>query len=223
MVRQPSIVLVPLRCPGCGHDVGIGTHDRAFLCRRCLSLWEQKEGKLVRKAFTWIEGDITTVNYIPVWIFRMTAHTPLGTIDDYSSYCEHIAFLESIKDLENRPLSLFVVAAELSVERFRLSISRLFTYMQPVLKAGGPIGGRIWGPCIDENTAAHYARVVFISTLSEERKGSREFVEGLTLTLEAPGLVYMPFREQGSDFQDITGSITIPQKLAGKESAQFVP
>ncbi len=213
LTKQPSIQLVPLRCPRCSGDIGIGPNDRAFLCRRCTSLWGQQEDRLVEKKVEWIGADDTDYRYIPFWVFRMTAETPQGPIEDFYSYCRYIAFLETVKVQENRPLSLFVLAVSITVERHRLSASREFTYTQPILTPGKPAGGLVWGPCIDEHAAAAYARVVFISTLAGERKGSRDFVAGLTLRLEEPRLAYIPFREGANDYRDINKIATIPKKL----------
>lgn len=216
MDRRASIELVMLKCPRCSGDIGTGPDDRAFLCRRCLSLWGQGETGLVEKRVEWVESDEPDCRYFPFWVFRMTAETPAGRIDDFFSYCGSIAFLENVTVGENRPLSLFVLAVSLTVERHRLAASRAFTYAQPVLKKGKPSGGLIWGPCMDEHTAAAYARVIFISTLSEEKKGSRDFVAGLTLALDAPRLLYVPFLEGANDYRDAAKIAAIPKKLLGR-------
>lgn len=213
MAKQPSIQLVPLKCPQCGHDIGIGTNDRAFLCRRCLSLWGQQGAALVEKKVEWIRTDDIDCRYMPFWVFRMTADTPQGRIEDFHSYCRFIAFLETVGVQPNRPLSLFVLAVSLTVERHRLSVSRGFTYTQPILVPSEPTKGLIWGPCLDEQAAAAYARVIFISTLAGEWKGSHDFVAGLTLNLESPHLLYIPFREGSSDYRDAHEIATIPKKL----------
>jgi len=211
--KQPSIHLVVLKCPRCSGDIGIGADDRAFLCRRCLTLWGQEDERLVEKKVEWIGMNQPDYCYIPFWVFRLTAETPQGRIDDFHSYCGHIAFLETVKEKANRPLSLYVLAVSLPVERHRLSASREFTHTQPILTPEKPAGGLIWGPCIDEHAAAAYARVIFISTLAGERKGSREYVAGLTLGLAAPRLVYIPFSKRENDYRDVNNIAGIPIKL----------
>jgi hypothetical protein len=221
--RAPSIRLVPLQCPRCGDDIGIGPHDRVFLCRRCLSLWEGQEGKLVPREAVWAAGTDTSPFFIPFWVFSMTADTPGGKIADVHSYLRHIAFLEFAKARENRPLSLYVVAAALTVERFRLSISRRFTYLQPAVGQGAPTRGVICGPCLDEKEAARYARVIFISTLSEAYKGSAAFLRGLRLTLRTPRLTLIPFGRREKNYIDPTGSVIIPQRLIEDTPRELVP
>jgi hypothetical protein len=211
--RRPSIQLVELKCPRCSGDIGIQSNDRAFLCRRCLVLWGQEEERLVEKSVEWIGPADQDSRYVPFWVFRMTAATPEGSIDDFHSYCRYIAFLENVKETMNRPVFLYVLAISLTVERHRLLTSREFTYTQPILLAGKPAGGLIWGPCIDEHAAAAFARVIFISTLAGEKKGSRDFVAGLTLTLGSPRLVYIPFREGENDYRGIDNIAAIPKKL----------
>lgn len=213
MDKRSSIQLLDLKCPRCSGDIGIGPDDRAFLCRRCLVLWGPQEGRLVEKRVEWIGTDDGERRYIPFWVFRMTAETPEGGIDDFHSYCRYIAFLESVTETKNRPLSLYVLAVALTVERHRLSASREFTYTQPILASAKPAGGLIWGPCIDEQAAAAYARVIFISTLAGERKGSRDFIAGLTLSLDSPRLVYIPFREAANGYRGINNISSIPAKL----------
>ncbi len=213
MAKEPSIRLVPLRCPRCGHDVGIGPDDRAFLCKRCQTLWGQEEAALVEKKVKWVRTDDSNCAHVPFWVFRMTADTLQGRIDDFNSYCRFIAFLETVHVRENRPLSLFVLAVSLTVDRHRLSVSREFTFTQPAVVTSGPANGRVWGPCIDERAAAAYARFIFISTLSEENKGSPDFVAGLTLNLESPHLLYIPFREGPKDYRDENHIAAIPKKL----------
>jgi hypothetical protein len=215
--------LVPLQCPRCRADVGIGPHDRVFLCRRCLSLWEGEEGKLVAREPVWVEGTDTSPFFIPFWVFSMTADTPGGKITDVHSYLRHIAFLEFAKAQENRPLSLYVVAAALTVERFRLSISRRFTYLQPAFGPGAPRRGVICGPCLDEKSAARYARVIFISTLSEVYKGSAAFLKGLSLTLGSPRLTLIPFGQREKDYIDPTGSVIVPRRLIEDTPREIVP
>jgi hypothetical protein len=211
--KAPSIRLVALRCPRCSDEIGIGVYDRAYVCRRCLSLWEEEAGALVEKKLVWIMGDKGSSCYIPFWVFHMEAETPLGRIDDFNSYCGHIAFLELLGKQKNRSLNLFVLAATLSVERYRLSVSRRLTYAQPLFEAGEAQSGLIWGPYLDEEYARNYARVIFISTLSEARKGSPEFVKGMTIVLTQPRLFYIPFTERPNDFRDVTQLITISKKL----------
>jgi hypothetical protein len=211
--RRPSIELIVLKCPRCSGDIGIAFDDRAFLCRRCFKLWGQEEDRLVEKRVEWIAPGDSDCRYFPFWVFRMTAETPLGPIDDFHSYCAHIAFLETVRQTENRPIFLYVLAVALSVERHRLSASREFTYTQPVLATGTPAGGLVWGPCMDEHAAAAYARVIFISTLAGERKGSPDFVAGLKLSLDSPRLLYIPFREGASDYRDVAKIATVPRKL----------
>lgn len=213
MSNPKSIELVELKCPRCSEDIGIGFDDRAFLCRRCFTLWGQEGNRLVEKKVEWIAPGDSDSRYFPFWVFRLTAESPEGRIDDFHSYCKYIAFLEAVTVTENRPLSLFVLAVSLSVERHRLSASRVFTYTQPVLVPGKPERGVIWGPCMDEHTAAAYARVIFISTLAGERKGSRDFVSGLSLALDSPRLIYIPFREGANDYRDALKIAAIPKKL----------
>ncbi len=143
----------------------------------------------------------------------MKADSPQGPIDDFHSYCRYIAFLETVGARQNRPLSLYVLAVSLTVERHRLSVSREFTYSQPILAPSAPTRGLVWGPSLDERAAAAYARVIFISTLAGEWKGSRDFVAGLTLKLESPHIVYIPFREGPGDYRDPHDIATIPRKL----------
>lgn len=221
MAKGPSIQLVPLRCPRCSDEIGIGIYDRAYVCRRCLSLWEEEAGALIEKKIVWIKGDEGPSCYIPFWVFRMEAETPLGRIDDFNSYCGHIAFLELLGTQENRPLNLFVLAAMLSVERYRLSVSRRLTYAQPIFESSEAQSGLIWGPYLDEECARNYARIIFISTLAEARKGSPEFVRGLTIMLTQPRLFYIPFIERQNDFRDVTELITIPKKLLSLHPENF--
>jgi hypothetical protein len=223
LVETPSICLVPLRCPRCGDDVGIGAYDRAYVCRRCLSLWEEEAGSLIEKKVAWVDPGTGSFYYIPFWTFRMEAETPMGRIDDFHSYCGRIAFPELLDIKENRPLALFVMAAMVSVERYRLSVSRRLTYAQPRFEPGEARPGRIWGPYIDEERARNYARIIFISTLSEAYKGSPEFVRGLTIVLTRPRLLYVPFAERQNDFRDATGLITISRKLLPPEPAELCP
>jgi hypothetical protein len=211
--RQPSLRLVPLRCPECGQDIGIGPDDRAFLCRRCLSLWGQQDGALVERKVAWIGSEDEDCCYMPFWVFRMTADTPQGRIEDFYSYCRYIAFLETVTARENQPLSLYVLAVSVSVERHRLLVSRAFTYKQPILPSSGPKSGLVWGPCIDERAAAAYTRVIFISTLTDGYKGDPKFVAGLTIAVESPRLVYIPFREGPNDYRDGREIASIPTKL----------
>jgi len=213
LAKAPSIRLLPLKCPRCSDEIGIGAYDRAFVCRRCLSAWEEEGGVLIEKELVWVKGNQAASCYMPFWVFHMEVETPTGRIDDFMSYCGYIAFLELVGSQKNRPLSLFVMASMLSVERYRLAVSRRLTYAQPVLEREEPRSGLIWGPYLDENYARNYARVIFISTLSEARKGSPEFVRDLTITLSRPRLFYIPFAERENDFRDVTGLITINKKL----------
>ena len=221
--RTASIRLLVLKCPRCSDEIGIGAYDRTFVCRRCLSAWEEIDGTLIEKELVWVEGNEVTSCYMPFWVFQMEVETPTGRIDDFTSYCGYIAFLELVESQKNRPLSLFVLASMLSVERYRLAVSRRLTYAQPVFRKGEPRPGLIWGPYLDEEYARNYARVIFISTLSEARKGSPEFVRGLTITLFRPRLFYVPFTERENDFRDVTELITINKKLLshGPESLRL--
>ncbi|MBN2224410.1 MAG: hypothetical protein JW765_07010 [Deltaproteobacteria bacterium] len=223
MAETPSIRLVSLRCPRCADEIGIGAYDRAYVCRRCLSLWEEEAGSLIEKKMSWIKRGEGCFCYVPFWSFRMEAETPVGRIDDFHAYCGRIAFPELLEVKENRPLGLFVLAAMLSVERYRLSVSRRLTYAQPRFEAGTAQQGRIWGPCVDEQRARNYARIIFISTLSEAYKGSPEFVRGLTIVLTRPRLLYVPFVERRNDFRDVTELITISKKLLPPDPADLRP
>jgi hypothetical protein len=158
-------------------------------------------------------------------------HTVLGLFDDgrYPRRKDNgrplvpPAHREFAKAQENRPLSLYVVAAALTVERFRLSISRRFTYLQPAFGPGAPRRGVICGPCLDEKSAARYARVIFISTLSEVYKGSAAFLKGLSLTLGSPRLTLIPFGQREKDYIDPTGSVIVPRRLIEDTPREIVP
>jgi hypothetical protein len=209
LADRPSLSLLPLRCPRCSGDVGIGSEDVIFLCRRCLNLWEEKNGSLRPRRVIFYSGKGSDPHYIPFWKFHLSANTPLGKIDDLESYARNIAFGESIESGGQRPLTLYVAAPPLRVEQHRLNLSERLTHNQPLLSVSDPVRGHIWGPVIDEASARNYAKVIFISTLSEARKGSPEFVSKIDLTLKDPTLVYIPFLKDSGYLRDPKRSISI--------------
>jgi hypothetical protein len=209
LADRPSLSLLPLRCPNCAGDVGIGSEDVIFLCRRCLKLWEEKNGRLKPRRVIFYTGEGSNPHYVPFWTFHLLADTPLGKIDDIESYTHHIAFSEKIELNSEKPLTLYVAAPPFRIEQHRLNLSERFTHNQPLLSVSDPVRGRIWGPVIDEASARNYAKVIFISTLSEARKGSPEFVSRINLTLKEPTLVYIPFLKDSGYLRDPKRSISI--------------
>jgi hypothetical protein len=202
-----------MRCPKCADDIGIGSMDKAFFCRRCLTLWDVEGGKLVRKKAKFIEGSGTNPFYIPFWTYGLVVDTPIGRIEDFHGYIRHIAFPRSIDFVDNRPLTLFVMAASVKSEPHRLNLSKRFTYMQEPLSASEAKNGRIWGPTVGESAARNYAKIVFVSTLSESRKNSKDFVSRIEISLSEPILSFIPFREEGAYYREGRTKISISNKL----------
>lgn len=209
MANWPSLSLLPLRCPRCGGDVGLGREDKAFLCRMCLGLWEERGGKLKPKRVLFYPGEIKNPHYIPFWTFRLSAETPLGKIDDFQSYKRHIASREAVELKEKKPLILYVAAPPLKIEQYRLNLSKRFTHNQPLFSSSDPMRSYIWGPVISEASARNYAKVIFISTLSEARKGSIEFISKINLILKDPTLAFIPFLEDSGYYRDPSRYISI--------------
>lgn len=223
MVKVPQFHILPLRCPNCSDDIGIGSMDKAFFCRRCLSLWDVEGGKLTRRRVQFTEARDPKTFYIPFWTYGLVADTPMGRIEDFHGYVRHIAFPRSIDFVENRPLTLFVMAASVKSEPHRLNLSKRFTYMQEPLPVSEAKSGRIWGPTISEASARNYAKIVFISTLSELRKNSVYFVSGLEIFLSEPTLSFIPFREEGAYYRESRTKISISGKLITEEPKRIRP
>jgi hypothetical protein len=223
LAKSTSFRLLPLTCPTCGGEIGLGRGDQVFLCKRCLGLWEEQGGELRPKKVRFFSAEKKSPYYLPFWTYSFTADTPTGKIDDFYSYTRYIAFPEVLGNQENRPLSLYVTAPPLSVDRYRLTISQRFTYTQPRFAPSEPVRGFIWGPVIDEPSARNYASLIFISTLSEARKASREFITAISLVIRNPVLSFIPFWREGNYFRNPSCTISIPTQLFAEKPARFIP
>ena len=223
MVKAPQLQLLPLRCPNCSDDIGIGSMDKAFFCKRCLSLWDEEGGKLTKRDFQFIEAPNPGPYYIPFWTYSLIADTPLGRIEDFHGYINHIAFSKSIKFVENHPLTLFVLALSIKTEPNRLIVSKRFTYKQEILTVSNPIVGHIWGPTISEMSARNYAKMIFLSTLSELRKNSIAFVSEINIHLSDPILSFIPFWEDKTYYRELTTRIVVSKNLVTEKPTEFRP
>ncbi|MBN1573128.1 MAG: hypothetical protein JW984_08030 [Deltaproteobacteria bacterium] len=223
MDKAPSIRLLPLRCPSCADDIGIGSMDALFLCRRCLNLWDESGGKLEKRDAQFIGESDSTPYYIPFWVYGLTVDTPMGRIEDFHGYIRHIAFAKSIDFVENHPLKLYILAALTRTEPHRLNISKKFTYKQSVLERSEPREGHIWGPVMGEATARNYSKIVFLSTLSEARRNSVDFVSGLKIHLTDPILSFIPFREDGAYYREGTSQIAVSKGLIAENPKVLSP
>ena len=223
MVKAPSIRLLPLRCPSCADDIGIGSMDALFFCRRCLTLWDEREGKLEKRDVQFIGKTDLTPYYIPFWAYGLTVDTPMGRIEDFHGYIRHIAFARSIDFVENHPLKLYVMAALTRTEPHRLNFSKKFTYKQVVLEKSEPRNGYIWGPVVDDATAKNYSKIIFLSTLSEARRSSVEFVSNLEVHLTDPILSFISFREDGAYYREGTSQIAVSKGLIAEKPVVLSP
>ena len=223
MAKAPSLRLLPLRCPNCADDIGIGSMDALFFCRRCLALWDEREGKLEKRDVQFIGKTDLTPYYIPFWTYGLAVDTRMGRIEDFHGYIRHIAFARSIDFVENHPLKLHVLAALTRTEPHRLTISRRFTYKQVVLERSEPRNGYIWGPVVGEAAAKNYSKIVFLSTLSEARRSSVEFVSSLEIHLADPILSFIPFREDGAYFREGKSQIAVSKGLIAEKPKVLSP
>lgn len=212
-----------MRCPNCADDIGIGSMDKIFFCRRCLTLWDVEDGKLVKRRAQFIKTTSTNPFYIPFWTYGLVVDTPMGRIEDFHGYIRHIAFPRSIEFVDNRPLTLYVMAASVRSEPHRLNLSKRFTYMQEPLSASEAKNGHIWGPTVGEADARNYAKIVFVSTLSESRKNSKDFVSSLEISLSEPILSFIPFREEGAYYREGRTKISISNKLVTERPKMIWP
>ncbi len=189
----------------------------------CLNLWEESGGRLKPMRVLFYSGDVKNPHYIPFWTFHISAETPLGKIDDLESYAHHIAFSEATESKEKMPLTLYMAAPPLKIEQHRLNLSERFTHNQPFLSPSDPMRGYIWGPVISEASARNYAKVIFISTLSEARKGSIEFVSKINLTLKNPTLTFIPFLEDSGYYRDPQRFISIHANSFTERPVRITP
>jgi len=222
--KVTNLSLLPVRCPRCGwHRLGLTDSDAVLLCPNCHDLWEEAHGTFVQREYFFAQTDIVNPSYLPFWTYRLTAHTPTGDIEDFHTYARHIAFVQTIERIVNRPLTLFVAAFRLRAETQRLNISKRYTYRQPVFEPGGPRKGHAWGPVLPDKTAKNYGRTIFISTLSENKKNSTEFVSALSVTLQSPLLIFVPFSLEGQYLKDPVSAYTVQQRLLADEPARIGP
>lgn len=221
--KAPSLRLLPLRCPNCADDIGIGYMDALFFCRRCLTLWDERGGKLEKREVRFVGKSDTTPYYIPFWTYGLTVDTRMGRIEDFHGYIRHIAFARSIDFVENHPLKLYILAALTRTEPHRLNFSKKFTYKQSVLKRSDPRNGHIWGPVVNEAAARNYSKIVFLSTLSEARKNSIDFVSSLKINLTDPILSFIPFKEDGTYYREETTRIAISKRLISEDPRVLSP
>jgi hypothetical protein len=156
-------------------------------------------------------------------MYHLTVHTEKGDFSDFHTYARHIAFTKSLERIENRPLLLFVAAFRFRAETQRLNISRRYTYRQPVFSPGEVKKGQAWGPVLPDKTARNYGRTILISTLSENRKTSMEFVSSVSITLTSPTLVFIPFHLEGEYLKDPVGNFTVQHRLLTDEPARIGP
>ena len=224
MNKTTGLSLLPLRCPRCGwHTLGLTNSDAVLLCPNCHDLWEEAHGTFVEREYFFVKTDIVNPSYLPFWTYRLIAHTSTGDIEDFHAYARHIAFTQTIERTANRPLMLFVAAFRFRAETQRLNISKRYTYRQPVFEPGDPRKGLAWGPVLPDKTARNYGRTIFISTLSENRKESKEFISGVSITLHSPILIFVPFRLEGQYLKDPVSAYTVQHRLLTDKPAHIGP
>lgn len=223
MDNASSIVLLPLRCPECGGDIGLGPRDRAFFCPRCVSLWDEEGGKLLKKQCVF--GTTTQANpaYIPFWRFRLRAQTPFADISTYGQYLEHVSYAIPAAPVKEQELFLFVAAPSLLLEKQRLVISKQLTNSQPPVTAGEAKVGSIWGVALDEKTARRYAKAILVSTFSEAYKATAYFISHISVNLSRPHLAFIPFFDEGPSYHDSSGIFIIQKHLFDGEPVRFEP
>ena len=224
MNSETGLSLLPLRCPRCGwHTLGLSDSDAVLLCPNCHDLWEESHGTFVQREYFFVNTDIVSPHYLPFWTYRLVAHTPTGDITDFHGYARHIAFTQTLERTKNRSLLLFVAAFRFRAEMQRLTISKRYTYKQPVFEPGDPRKGLARGPVLPDKIARNYGRTIFISTLSENRKNSVEFVSGVSITLQTPILIFIPFRLDGQYLRDPVSSYTVQPRVLTDKPTRIGP
>ena len=199
MKKKPrwKLIFLPTLCPQCGWNLNAERDSIVLTCSNCETAWEASEGKFVPVSFRVAPGREDDNAYLPFWKISATAK---GV--EINSFADFIRLTNQPRvagrEWENEDMSFWSPAFKIRPKVF-LRLSSQLTISQKRFRTEETVTGKNLFPVTLPRSEAAQAMKIILASSAVNKRNVLPHLPRLRFDIKGSTLVYLPFKEKGSE------------------------
>ncbi|MDY6973848.1 MAG: hypothetical protein SV775_16230 [Thermodesulfobacteriota bacterium] len=202
-----KLIFMPTLCPQCGWNLHAERDSIVLTCSNCEKAWEASEGRFVPVSFEVAAGGEEHSEYLPFWKISATARgIEINSFSDFVRLTNQPRVAG--KGWENEVMIFWSPAFKIRPKVF-LRLSSQLTISQYRFQTEETLRGKNLYPVTLPLSEATQAMKTILAGSAVNKKGVLPHLPHLRFDIKDSALVYLPFKEIGSEMIQQHVSISI--------------